>query len=76
MNHAGAKSPLRILYFLLRERVGVAEEDIALPQDIGDVGALSCLARTLACHASAVRGAYRALRVNQDFAAPDTPIIR
>lgn len=78
MNHVPTKSStLRVLYFAwLRERVGVAEEDIALPQEIGNVGALIAWLRNRGPGHAAAFAVERTVRcaVNQDFAAPDTPI--
>ncbi len=74
---ATSAGTLRILYFAwLRERVGVAEEVVALPPGIGDVGALvGWLRGRDAGHAAAFaeQGSVRCA-VNQDFAAPDTPV--
>lgn len=72
-----AATPLRVLYFAwLRERMGRAEEALPVPDGVADVaGLVAWLAARDAAGASAfaapdlVRAA-----VNQDFAAPDTPV--
>ena len=68
---------VQVLYFAwLRERAGRSEESVALPEGVATVGALAAhLAglddahRAAFAHAALVRAA-----VNQEFAAPDTPI--
>ncbi len=66
-----------VLYFAwLKERVGVGEERVELPAEIGTVGALAdWLATRSARHAEAfaARATIRAA-VNQDFATPETPV--
>jgi len=68
---------MRVLYFAwLRQRVGIAEEEVDPPSDVTTVGALAdWLATRSEGHASAFadRGAVRSA-VNQDFATPDTPV--
>ncbi len=68
---------MKILYFAgLRQRIGIGEEDIAPPPEIGDVAALigwlkgrgPNFAEALA-DTSAIR-----IAVDQEFAALDTPL--
>nr|WP_294500980.1 molybdopterin converting factor subunit 1 [uncultured Rhodopila sp.] len=63
--------PIRVLYFAwLRERVGVAQEELALPEGVGTVAALvDYLAARDARHAAAFRdGRTVRCAVNQEFA--------
>lgn len=68
---------LRVLYFAwLRQKIGLADEDLALPADVATVGALvDFLAARGPGHAEAFahRAAIRCA-VNQDFATPTTPL--
>jgi molybdopterin synthase sulfur carrier subunit len=68
---------MRVLYFAwVRERVGRAEEEFALPPGVRDVaGLIEYLIARSPGHASAFsnRTAIRAA-VNQDFAALDAPV--
>jgi molybdopterin converting factor subunit 1 len=68
---------MRVLYFAwVREKVGTGEEELALPAGVGTVAALvDHLAARSPGHAAAFanRATIRAA-VNQDFAAPDTPV--
>ena len=68
---------MKILYFAwVRQKVGIAEEDIAPPPEIRDVaGLIAFLAARSPGHAAAFADP-RQLRaaVNQDFAAPDAPV--
>lgn len=70
-------APVTILYFAwLRERVGVGEEQLALPDGIRTVGALLDHLRTRdAAHAAAFES-RRTVRcaVNQDFARLEDPV--
>jgi sulfur-carrier protein len=72
-----AEPVIRILYFAwLRERTGRSEEELAMPQGVATVGELvEWLRARDAGHAAAFANP-RLVRaaVNQDFAAPDTPI--
>lgn len=67
----------KLLYFAwVRERVGVAEEEIALPPSLATVGdLLDWLSGRSPGHAAALadRDAVR-VGVDQDFARSDTPI--
>jgi molybdopterin converting factor subunit 1 len=68
---------LHILYFAwLRERVGTAEERIALPPDVSTVGELVALLRERSPGHAAAFAAARTVRcaVNQEFADPGTQI--
>lgn len=68
---------MKVLYFAwVRQKVGIAEEDIAPPPEVRDVAALiAWLAARSPGHAAAFADP-RQLRaaVNQDFAAPDAPV--
>ncbi|MBR0654274.1 molybdopterin converting factor subunit 1 [Plastoroseomonas arctica] len=62
---------MRILYFAgLRQRIGVAEEEVAPPQDVRDVGRLIAWLRASSpAHEAAFAGTSRVrAAVNQDFA--------
>ncbi|MGX9964071.1 molybdopterin converting factor subunit 1 [Roseomonas sp. F4] len=65
---------MKILYFAwVRQKVGLAEEDVVLPEDVRDVaGLVAFLARRSPGHAAAFADP-RQIRaaVNQDFATPD-----
>ncbi len=68
---------VKLLYFAwLRERVGVSEEDLMLPAEIGSIGALVPWLRARSPGHAAAFVATASLRcaVNQDFATPETPI--
>lgn len=68
---------LRLLYFAwLRERVGAAEEEIALPAGVATVGDLIAWQRARGEKFAAAFGTTRAIRcaVNQSFAGPDAPV--
>jgi molybdopterin converting factor subunit 1 len=74
---APAPGTLRLLWFAwLRERVGTAEEEVALPPEVRTVGELvSWLRARSPGHAAAFEtGAAVRCAVNQDFAGPDTPV--
>jgi molybdopterin converting factor subunit 1 len=69
---------MRVLYFAwVRQKVGTAEEEVSPPAaEVRDVGTLM---RWLAARSPGHAAAFadpRQLRaaVNQDFAAPDTPV--
>jgi molybdopterin synthase sulfur carrier subunit len=65
---------VRVLYFAwVRQKVGVAEEEVSPPQEVADVaGLVAWLSGRSPGHAAAFANA-RQIRaaVNQDFAAPD-----
>jgi molybdopterin converting factor subunit 1 len=68
---------LHILYFAwLRERVGTAEERIAVPPGVATVGGLVAWLREQSPGHAAAFSAARAIRcaVNQEFADPATQI--
>jgi molybdopterin converting factor subunit 1 len=69
--------PIRVLYFAwLRERVGVAQEELPLPDGVATVAALvDHLSASDARHAAAFRD-RRSVRcaVNQEFAEPASPV--
>jgi sulfur-carrier protein len=68
---------LRLLYFAwLRERVGRAEEELALPPSVRTLGELTCwLAARDAEHGAAfARPQLIRAAVNQQFAGPDTEL--
>ncbi len=76
MADAGTKE-LTVLYFAwLRERTRVAEERVAVPATVADVGALvEFLAASSAGHAAAFANRQTVrCAVNQTFAALDTPV--
>jgi molybdopterin converting factor subunit 1 len=68
---------LKVLYFAwVRQKVGMAEEDIAPPPEVRDVaGLIAFLSARSPGHAAAFADP-RQLRaaVNQDFATPDAPV--
>jgi molybdopterin synthase sulfur carrier subunit len=68
---------LKVLYFAwVRQKVGIAEEDVAPPPEVRDVaGLIAFLAARSPGHAAAFADP-RQLRaaVNQDFATPDAPV--
>ena len=68
---------MKVLYFAwVRQKVGIAEEDIAPPPEVRDVaGLIAFLATRSPGHAAAFADP-RQLRaaVNQDFATPDAPV--
>ncbi len=73
MDHAG----ITVLYFAwLRERVGISQEQVTPPAEVGNVSALTdwLIARSPAhARAFAARATIRAA-VNQEFADPGTTI--
>ncbi len=67
----------RILYFAwLRERMGRADEELALPEGVATVGGLVALlrARDAAGEAAFAHPALVRAAVNQEFATSDAPI--
>jgi len=74
---ADVEAPITILYFAwLRERTGVSEESVTLPQGVQSVGTLiGWLAERSSGHASAFAN-RRSVRcaVNQEFADPATRV--
>ena len=72
-----APAPLRLLYFAgLRECLGAAAEEVALPDGIATVGDLMAWQRRRGpAHAAAFADAARVrCAVNQDFAGPEAAI--
>jgi len=72
----GAPS-LHILYFAwLRERLGLGEESLMLPEGVDSVGALIAWLRRRDDRYRAIFAEGRLVRcaVNQVFAGPDTPL--
>lgn len=68
---------MRVLYFAwLRQKVGIAEEEVAPPAEVRDVAALvRWLATRSAGHATAFADPRQVrAAVNQDFATPDHPV--
>ena len=64
---------LRILYFAwLRERVGIGEEEVALPEGVGDVAGLIGWLKGRGPRYAAAFATTASLRcaVNQEFATP------
>jgi molybdopterin synthase sulfur carrier subunit len=68
---------MKLLYFAwLRARIGVAEEELPLPPEVGDVaGLVAWLRRRGANYAEALRD-LTAVRVavNQDYVGQDHPV--
>ena len=68
---------MRVLYFAwLRQKVGIAEEEVAPPAEVRDVaGLIRWLATRSPAHATAFADP-RQIRaaVNQDFATPGHPV--
>jgi sulfur-carrier protein len=68
---------MRVLYFAwVRQRVGVAEEEVAPPPEVRDVaGLIAWLAARSPGHAAAFAQSKQIrAAVNQDFAPPDWPV--
>ena len=68
---------ITILYFArLREALGTASEEIALPDHVGDLGALRAvlISRGGAWAAELAEAKPIRAAVNQDMAANDTPV--
>ncbi len=69
---------MRILYFAwLRQKIGVAEEEVTPPAGVRDVAGLrDWLATQSPGHATAFADAKQIrAAVNQDFATPDHPVV-
>jgi sulfur-carrier protein len=70
-------APLHLLYFAwLRERIGLGEEQVALPEGVATVAALLAWLRSRGPGYEAAFGTTAAVRcaINQDFAAPDAAV--
>jgi molybdopterin synthase sulfur carrier subunit len=68
---------MRVLYFAwVRQRVGVAEEEVSPPPEVRDVaGLVAWLAARSPGHAAAfAQGRQIRAAVNQDFAGPEAPV--
>jgi len=68
---------MRVLYFAwVRQKVGVAEEEVSPPAEVRDVaGLIAWLAGRSPGHAAAFAQAKQIrAAVNQDFARPDAPV--
>lgn len=68
---------MKILYFAwLRQRIGIGEEEITLPPEIGDVAALIGWLKDRGPNFAEALADTSAIRiaVDQEFAAPDTPL--
>jgi molybdopterin converting factor subunit 1 len=68
---------MRVLYFAwLRQKIGLAEEEVAPPPEVRDVAGLrDWLATRSLGHAAAFADAKQVrAAVNQDFATPDHPV--
>ena len=77
MTEAAGARPLRILYFAwLRERVGTAEEAVALPAGIATVAELIAWLSARGPGFAAAFAATRIIRcaVNQSFCGPESPV--
>ena len=73
---SGAR-PLRILYFAwLRERVGTAEEEVAVPEGVATVAGLIAWMQTRGPGFAAGFGATKTIRcaVNQSFCGPEAAV--
>jgi len=69
---------MRILYFAwLRQKIGVAEEEVTPPAEIHNIAGLrDWLATRSPGHAAAFADAKQIrAAVNQDFATPDHPVV-
>ena len=68
---------MRVLYFAwVRQKVGVAEEEVSPPPEVRDVaGLVAWLASRSPGHAAAFAQAKQVrAAVNQEFAAPEAPV--
>jgi molybdopterin converting factor subunit 1 len=68
---------MRVLYFAwVRQKVGVAEEEVSPPPEVRDVaGLVAWLAARSPGHAAAFAQAKQVrAAVNQEFATPDAPV--
>ena len=70
-------APVRLLYFAwLRARIGVTQEEVALPAEVGDVaGLLDWLRERGPRYAEALRDlSVVRVAVNQDYVGRDHPV--
>jgi molybdopterin synthase sulfur carrier subunit len=68
---------LKVLYFAwVRQRIGLAEEDVSPPAEVRDVaGLVAWLAQRSPGHAQAFADPRQVrAAVNQEFAPPETPV--
>jgi len=68
---------MKLLYFAwVREKTGMAEEDVSLPEGVNDVGGLIDWLKGRGDGFAAAFGTPNLVRcaVNQDFAAPGRPV--
>lgn len=68
---------VRVLYFaLLRERMGQAEESLALPSGVATLGSLAAFLRERDAKGASAFAPGSPVRaaVNQEFATPDAPV--
>jgi molybdopterin converting factor subunit 1 len=68
---------MRILYFAwLRQKIGIAEEEVTPPAEIRDIAGLREWLATRSPGQAAALADPKQIRaaVNQDFAAPDHPV--
>lgn len=68
---------MRILYFAgLRERIGLAEEEVSPPEDVRTLGDLMRWVATRSPRHEAAFTGTRAIRgaIDQETAAPETPL--
>jgi molybdopterin converting factor subunit 1 len=68
---------MRVLYFAwVRQKVGVAEEEVSPPPEVSDVaGLVAWLSARSPGHAAAFAQAKQVrAAVNQEFATPDAPV--
>ena len=69
---------MKVLYFAwVRQKVGVAEEDVVPPAEVRDIaGLVAWLAARSPGHAAAFADPRQVrAAVNQDFATPDHPVL-
>ena len=69
---------MKVLYFAwVRQKVGVAEEDVVPPAEVRDIaGLVAWLATRSPGHAAAFADPRQVrAAVNQDFATPDHPVL-
>lgn len=68
---------MKVLYFAwVRQRIGVAEEEVSPPDEVRDVAALVAWLRGRSAGHAAAFADPRQVRaaVNQDFAMPEAPV--
>ncbi len=68
---------MKIVYFAsLRQQIGLSEEDVSLPDDVGNIrDLLIWLRRRSARHATALEaGKPLMVAIDQDYASPDSAL--